>query len=288
LKAPNTRKTVRRALNLFERLARPGGLASLDARTIARFQTAMMAEGYAPRSIKTYLDSLHGALAWAVDPGGLIPTVPSFPDVIVPPQRPRPLPAEHYEHLLERAGQLHPLLELGWHAGLRIGEAARLCWEETGREPWVDLEAKRLRFPVGGQKAKREDWIPIAPPLLAVLEALPREGRRVVPLFRQDGSPVKDSYRTDYTDKRFRELARGAGVRATFHGLRKAFGTRYAARVPAQVLQRLMRHSSIAVTLAYYCDLGDAMIEAVNTSFNSDPADLAKPLENKGSAKAGG
>ena len=40
-------------------------------------------------------------------------------------------------------------------------------------------------------------------------------------------------------------------------------GCRYAARVPAQVLQKLMRHSNIAITMDYYANVDEAVEEAV-------------------------
>ena len=46
-------------------------------------------------------------------------------------------------------------------------------------------------------------------------------------------------------------LAKRAGVKLTMHSLRKGFGCYYAARVPAQVLQKLMRHADIETTMAY-------------------------------------
>jgi hypothetical protein len=45
--------------------------------------------------------------------------------------------------------------------------------------------------------------------------------------------------------------------------LRHGFGCRYAARVPAQVLQKLMRHASIKTTTDYYTNVDDAAIAAV-------------------------
>jgi hypothetical protein len=60
-----------------------------------------------------------------------------------------------------------------------------------------------------------------------------------------------------------RLLAKAAGVKLTYHTLRKGFGCRHAARVPAQVLQRLMRHSSIATTMTYYANIDLAVEEAI-------------------------
>jgi integrase len=48
------------------------------------------------------------------------------------------------------------------------------------------------------------------------------------------------------------------GKFASAHDLRRAFGTRWARRVMPAVLRRLMRHSSIGTTMAYYVDLDSA------------------------------
>jgi hypothetical protein len=45
------------------------------------------------------------------------------------------------------------------------------------------------------------------------------------------------------------------------HSLRKGFGCRYASHVPAQVLQKLMRHANIKTTMDYYANV-DAAVEA--------------------------
>ena len=58
-------------------------------------------------------------------------------------------------------------------------------------------------------------------------------------------------------------LAKRAGVRSTMHTLRKGFGCRYAGKVPAQVLQKLMRHRNIKTTMDYYANVDAAVEEAV-------------------------
>ncbi len=59
------------------------------------------------------------------------------------------------------------------------------------------------------------------------------------------------------------DLAKKAGVRLTMHSLRKGFGCRYAGKVSAHVLQRLMRHASIKTNLDYYANIDAAVEEAV-------------------------
>jgi hypothetical protein len=61
------------------------------------------------------------------------------------------------------------------------------------------------------------------------------------------------------------------------HTLRKGFGCRYAGKVPAQVLQKLMRHRNIKTTMDYYCNVDQAVMEAVlgipNSLPNTRPSD---------------
>jgi hypothetical protein len=52
-------------------------------------------------------------------------------------------------------------------------------------------------------------------------------------------------------------------VKLTMRSLRRGFGCRYAGKVPAQVLQRLMRHANITTTMTYYANVDDAAMEAV-------------------------
>jgi len=75
--------------------------------------------------------------------------------------------------------------------------------------------------------------------------------------------------------QRVAKLAKTAGVRMTMKTLRQGFGCRYAGKVSAHVLQRLMRHANIKTTLDYYANIDAAVEEAVlgdqrNTLRNTD------------------
>jgi integrase len=60
--------------------------------------------------------------------------------------------------------------------------------------------------------------------------------------------------------------------------LRRGFGCYWASRVPAQVLQKLMRHSNIRITMDYYANVDDAAMQTIlgresllrNTSRNTE------------------
>jgi integrase len=77
-------------------------------------------------------------------------------------------------------------------------------------------------------------------------------------------------------------LAKKAGVKLSMHTLRKGFGCHYAGQVPAQELQKLMRHGDIKTTMAYYANVDDAAVQAVrgpkrNSSRNTPTPSAVSP-----------
>jgi hypothetical protein len=62
------------------------------------------------------------------------------------------------------------------------------------------------------------------------------------------------------------------------HSLRKGFGCRYAGKVSAHVLQRLMRHASIKTTLDYYVNIDAAVEEAVKGPQCDSPRNTSPTL----------
>jgi integrase len=283
----NTRRNYAATLDLFEELCRPGALRSVSGRTVSTFVGAMRKrptrgrEGMAASTIRVYLEYLHTALAWAAHQN-FIPACPRFPDVKVPKKRPQPVPTESFEKLLDKAPDAltRAYLLCGWLAGLRLNEGLALEWEQTDAAPWVDFARNRIWLPAGFVKAAEDQWVPLDPVLCSALEPLPRHGRKVFRfLSRKTGEPIC----LEGMSQRIVKLARRAGVKLSMHALRKGFGCRYAGKVPAQVLQRLMRHSSIAITMDYYANVDAAVEEAVlgrqcNSSRNT-PAATPSPAK---------
>jgi integrase len=122
-----------------------------------------------------------------------------------------------------------------------------------------------------------------------MLLALPRSGVRVFDFRTPRGKPIAKVTMS----RRVVDLAKRAGVRLTAKSLRQEFGCRYAGKVPAQVLQKLMRHSNIRITMDYYANVDEAAEEAVlgprrNTSRNSRPeaaAEVANPCPDSTSGR---
>jgi integrase len=263
---PNTRKSCAALFDHFERLCKPASLRSVTERTVSAFAARLRlepgrkGEGQAPATVAQRLALLQVALRWAAAQK-LIPAVPEFPRVKVPRKRPQPVPGESFEKLLEKApdAQTRACLLTGWLAGLRLNEAFELEWEPSEKWPYLDLARGRVVLPAEFAKAVEDQWVPLDPALRAALLALPRRGRKVFHFAGRGGRPVS----AGAVSRRVRDLARAAGVKLTMHTLRKGFGCRYAARVPAQVLQRLMRHASVTTTMAFYANVDAAVEEAV-------------------------
>ncbi len=284
---PKTRERYADVLNLFEELARPGRLRSVGERSVSAFAAALRSKpthgraGMAPSTIRVTLQFLRTALAWAARQK-LLPAVPAFPVVKVPRKKPQSVPAESFERILAvaRDAEMRTFLLAGWLAGLRLNEAMCLSWEPAEDAPYLDLACNRIALPAEFVKAVEDQWVPIDPILRAALEALPEPHEGAVFRFTS-GRTGRQIGLTGLSDRVIR-LARRAGVRLTMHSLRRGFGCRYAGRVPAQVLQKLMRHANIATTMSYYANVDDAVEAAVlgdrrNTSRNTPPASSQAP-----------
>jgi integrase len=279
-RAPGTRTVYHAALNLFEEICNPRLVRAISTRTVSAFEAGLRKRGgrkggMEPSTIKVRLQFLHSVLAWGEEQGFL--ACPKFPVVAVPEKNPQPVPLESFERLLAKADQqMGAFLLCGWLAGLRRKEALALEWEQTDESPWVDLTANRIWLPAGFVKARKDQWVPLDPHLRQILLALPRHGKTVFRFVGRDGTRLS----LTRVSSRVSELAKKARVKLTMKALRRGFGCRHAGRVPAQVLQKLMRHSDIKITMKYYANVDDAVEAAIlgqerNSSRNTQPAAAA-------------
>jgi integrase len=267
-KRKNTQRNYAATLDLFEQLCCPKKLRLVTERTVSAFAAGLRQQpgrargstGMAASTIKVRLQFLHTALSWAVEQK-LLAEVPKFPMIKVPKKNPQPVPAESFERMLEKAAdpQLRAYLLCGWLAGLRLNEALALEREPSEQAPWLDAPHHRIVLPAEFVKADRDQWVPLDPALREALDTLPRQGKKVFRFRDRHGRPLTDIG----VCYRIRALAKQAGVRLSMKTLRAGFGCRYAGRVPAQVLQKLMRHSNLAITMTYYANVDAAVMEAV-------------------------
>jgi integrase len=184
-----------------------------------------------------------------------------FPAVKVPKKRPQPIPSESFEKMYAKAkdAQMRAFLLCGWLAGLRLSEALALEREPTDTAPYVDLTRNRIILPAEFVKDGQDEWVPLDPLLREALLALPNHGPRFFRFAAKDGHEL----RLSSVSQRVINLAAKAGVRLTMHSLRKGFGCHYATKDSAHVLQRLLRHADIKMTMTYYANVDEAVEEAV-------------------------
>jgi integrase len=179
----------------------------------------------------------------------------------VPKKAPLPVPTETFEKLLDKApdAMMRAYLLTSWLGGLRLTEALALEWDETREAPHLDLGRRRIVLPAEIVKAVKDQWVPLDAELQEALEALPRHGRKVFFFPDRTGQPLGPGG----VSQRVAALAKRAGVRLTMKSLRRGFGCRYAGKVPAQVLQKLMRHANIKTTMDYHANVDGAVEAAV-------------------------
>ncbi len=263
---PDTRRNYGATLDLFEKLCHPTSIRGVTERTVSAFAAALRKEpgrGHETMlasSVRVRLQFLHTVLRWANDQK-IIPGCPKFPAVKVPKRKPQPVPAESFERLLNKApdDNMRAFLLCGWLSGLRLNEALALEWEESAKAPWVDFSRERIVLPAEFVKAVEDQWVPLDPFLRQTLEALPRHGAKVFRFVAKDGHPLS----CITVSGKVARLAHRAGVKLTMKALRRGFGCRYAGKVPAQVLQKLMRHSNIQITMDYYANVDEDVMKAV-------------------------
>jgi integrase len=250
-----TRKKAGYVFDAFEELAHPKTLGVITERTISKYATRLREQGYKAPTIQGHLAYLRAALRWAADQK----LIPAAPKVVMPklPKKKiiRKIVTEQFERLLAVAPDdcWAAFLQTAWYTGMRRNEMLDLHWNADAGTPWVDFGHKRIWIPAAYNKSDADQWVPLHPDLAEVLTPRRRERGKLFPLSL---SPREVS-------RKFTRLAKKAGLKITLHDLRRSFGSRYAAVVPAPVLQRLMRHADIKTTLAFYTDVDDVLDEAI-------------------------
>lgn len=118
-------------------------LIDLTPMTLQTFINKLFHEGYSRNSISSIKGVLSGSLTYAVSPAGFIASNPMatvrMPNWRAKPKKPsrkkvrQAITAEQWECLMTRFPREHPShisLNLGYHLGLRLGEAFGLLWDD--------------------------------------------------------------------------------------------------------------------------------------------------------------
>jgi integrase len=250
-----TRDKAGYVFDSFESFIGDRKLGEVTERTVSKYAVHLREKGLKPPTVHGHLAYLRAALEWAADQK----LVPAAPKVVMPKlarkRKIRKIVAEEFERLVAIAPSepWRALVCTAWYTGMRRNEMLDLHWRGDEGLPWIDFDRGRIWIPAEYNKSDADQWIPLHPELGEILSPLRQDRGRI---FRLSDSPREVS-------RKFGRLARKAGLKITLHDLRRSFGSRYAAVVPAQVLQKLMRHADIKTTLEFYTDLDDVLDEAI-------------------------
>ncbi len=241
-------------------------LDEIDDADAARLKVAVAdGEGGHEKTINNILgvlsSVLHVAARWKV-----LAAAPRFQRLTVPPQDFRYYCEGELSKLVAAAARIGPLAEvavlLGADAGLRLGEARGLLWQDavlSRRE--LRVQRSDWEGQVGAPKGRKARTVPMTARLADALRRLPRAGDRVL---MRDGLPLRD----EDVHALVAEAQRASGavlyfghggeqtpvldVSGNYHPLRHTCASRlFAAGAQPLAVKEYLRHATIDMTMRY-------------------------------------
>ena len=270
----NSRAAYASALNRIETALGPETSEDITDEFLARFVAECRADELAAATIQCYLRHLRKFWAYLVQWGVISREPRATAPRVSRRSGGRPLTLEEFERLLAAtATVVGNRLETAWHhdlwllwlSGLRLGEAYSLSWDDATAPQIRGIHRSRpmLWIPENWDKSRRESLTPLTPDCVDWLRCVADQTGYVANFMSRRGHRYN---RVDSVGKVIAAIGQAAGVvagrtdrgdprYASAHDLRRSFGTRWAPKVQAAVLQRLMRHKSIQTTMTYYVDV---------------------------------
>jgi len=253
---PNNRSSVQRSKHfaLGRHLLPRFGRCRLDEITTAaidRFIADEVQHGLRPKTVNNILSVLHTSLATAAD-WGLLRGVPRHRWLRVGDTRFRALSEAEELALLAHVplGFWRAFVVFLLHTGARFSEAAAAEWSDLQ----VDQDTPVIRICRGGAngipgatKTGSHRTLPLTAELLSEIARLGRTHERIFP--KPDGGMMNPASKMKYLHR----FCRLAGLDPFgWHTLRHTFASRLAAAgTPVHVLQRLLGHTTLKMTMRY-------------------------------------
>jgi integrase len=246
-------------------------LNRIGVESIERFKARQVEVGAKPKSINNRLSVLRRSLVVAVKWKKL----DSLPETQWTKAGPTPfrfLDFHDADQLLEHAGAWRTMVLIAMRTGLRRGELLALRWEDINLTA-ASLQVRRSvwRNVEGTPKNNRTRTIPLSNEAVAALREHPT---------RFVGGYVFGDGRTRLTPGKLRRPLYNACQRARlgrcgWHVLRHTFASHLAMRgIPLKVIQELLGHATIDMTVRYAHLSPDVKIDAVrqlDSQITKDP-----------------
>jgi integrase len=267
---PGTMRRYQRILRAFARWLDPdAAVGDIDAGFIRAYAGELVRAGRAPRTIRLTLSAIRAFCRWAIR-AGLRADDPTLAVVWpkIPKSLPRPLSRDELQRLADVLDE--PVSGRGrdpwqWdrnvraiglmiYAGLRLGEACRLTWEQ------IDLGRGVLY--VVQSKGRKDRVVPIHPVLAALLADVPVSQRRGPVCPSRSGSQQGPSAMAHLCQR----WLPGLGLTGiTAHRLRYTCATELRrARADLKDIQAILGHESLETTDIYLGPDPEQLRDAIN------------------------
>ena len=243
--------------------------SAIDTDAMVEFTKKLQAEGKADATINRSLAALRRMFHLAKE-AKKIREMPHFPMLKESNVRKGTLKQESYPLLLAALPEyLRPVLAIGYHTGMRLGEIQGLRWGQ------VDFLNRIIRLNAGETKNDEAREIPISDELYAMLEACHLKRPTGCPFVcNRDGQPIGDFRRVWYDrcsklglgqmEEQGRRRGKYRGL--IFHDLRRTFVTdaEYAG-APRHEVMKVTGHKTESVYKRYAIDNRAQRQAAMNT-----------------------
>ena len=263
--AKNNRKNYDKDKGMIKKLKNFYGncdLTTFEPYMVERYRTKRKNDGMKPATINKEVGILRRMFSIAVDNGWLKrnPAVKKLVKPLYVENTDKKILSIEEEKKLLTACKgdcafIKPIIICALHSAMRKSEILNLKWQN------VDLENKLITILI--QKNRKKSYIPISNKLNDELKKLYSQKSSdyvfVNPLTNQPYVNIRNSYN---------KVLEQAGIKEfTFHSLRHTACTRMIERgVPIDVVQAIMRHSNISITLEVYNHINqDRKIKAIQT-----------------------
>lgn len=254
---------------------------------IDQFKDRQIKDGLHPKTVNNHLILLRTILGRS-QRAGIIPVVPVFKKFRVAEQKVEFLSESEMERLYAAAEsdkEWKSAVVVALNCGLRLGELIALRWDDVDlvdRKMWV--QRSDWQGHEGSPKSGKARVIPLNERVVAALkECRHLKGARI--WTRADGSKCnKDDFKIA-----LRRARRHAGLRHfEWHMLRHSFASHLARLgVPLRVIQELLGHASLAMTMRYAHVTSQDHLSAV-AELSKVGAELGQHRGNKEKAEARG
>jgi integrase len=236
-------------------------IAEIKTRDISRWLRALGARGYASKTLQNHKIVISRIMHFAVVAGDI--EVNPATEAEIPrgmAKKKRPPASKSDEAIIRESADIWLFPYAALMTGMRKGELLALQWKDIDFERDEICVCKSVYY-IGNTPKIKEPKTEAGIRFVMLLKGLKEEllKRRGAPeayIFSEDGG--KTPYKEMRYDVLMRQFHEKTGTTATAHQLRKTFASIAAsARVDAKVLQHLLGHTDIRLTLQVYADVRD-------------------------------